>query len=153
MKRSRQNMFMVILNIVLIGAIGIFAFKGGINLTGYAVAGNQTGLSAYQVYLNVTDTDTGDISSVLFAGKTVYFVNRTIRDYDEKRLIQEDTNTIYSNNPVCRDFMFYQKKYFYDENLNGKHDAVEQYLYSVDTDEEGCLVTELPAGYKAVLAL
>lgn len=144
---------MVILNIALIGAIGFFAFKGGINLTGYAVAGNQTSLNAYRVYLNLTDTETRESSSMLFAGKTVFFVNKTIKEYDEKKLIHKDTSTIYSDNSVCRDFMFSQKKYLYDENLNSKYDKGEQYIYSVETDEEGCLVADVPEGYSAILAL
>lgn len=153
MKKSSQNLFMVILNIVLIGAIGIFAFKGGINLTGYAVAENQSSLAAYRVYLNLTDIDTKESSSVLFAGKTVFFVNKTIIGYDENKLVYEDTKTIYPDKPVCKDSVFSQKRYMYDENLNGKLDAEEQYIYSVDTDDEGCLVAEIPEGYKAMLAL
>jgi hypothetical protein len=80
-------------------------------------------------------------------------VNHTITDYDVAKLKLIDKNNVYSDNPACKSFMFLQKKYFYDENLNGKYDNNEQYLYSVETDEEGCLVAEIPNGYKAVLAL
>lgn len=153
MKMSSQNLFMVILNIVLIGAIGVFAFKGGVNFTGYAVAENQTSLNAYRVYLNLTDTETMESSSVLFAGKTVFFVNNTISGYDEKKLVHGNINTIYSDNSICKESRFSQKKYLYDENLNGRYDAGEQYIYSVETDEEGCLVADVPEGYKAMLAL
>lgn len=153
MKRSTQSLMIVILNAVLIGVIGFIAFRGGINLTGFAVAGNETGLSAYRVYLNITDMDTGEQSGVLFAGKTVFFANRTIKDYNEKKLVNKGTNTIYSDNPACKTFIFSQKKYLYDENLNGKYDEGEQYIYSVETDDEGCLVAEIPEGYKAMLAL
>ncbi|MDI6738216.1 MAG: hypothetical protein QME12_06935 [Nanoarchaeota archaeon] len=153
MKRSSQNLLMVILNIVLIGAVGIFAFRGGINLTGYAVAGNQSSLAAYRVYLNLTDMDTKESSSVLFAGKTVFFVNQTIISYDEKKLVNKGANTVYPDNSVCKTSSFSQKKYLYDENLNGKYDEGEQYIYSVDTDEEGCIVADVPEGYRAMLAL
>ncbi|MFA5888082.1 MAG: hypothetical protein WC852_05225 [Candidatus Nanoarchaeia archaeon] len=153
MKKNTQNLLMITLNIILIGAIGVTAFKGGVNLTGFAVAGNQSNLLAYKAYLNITDTETGETSNFLFNGKTIFFVNHSIADYDEAKLKLIDTKNVYSDNPACKSFMFLQKKYFYDENLNAKYDNGEQYLYSVETDEEGCLVAEIPNGYKAVLAL
>lgn len=153
MKKNTQNLLMITLNIILIGAIGVIAFKGGVNLTGFAVAGNNSNLIAYRAYLNITDIETGEISNMLFNGKTIFFVNHTISDYDEAKLKLIDKKNVFSGNSACKSFMFSQKKYLYDENLNGKYDADEQYIYSVETDEDGCLVAEIPGHYKAMLAL
>jgi len=153
MKKNTQNLLMITINIILMGAIGVIAFKEGATLTGFAVAENQSNMLAYKAYLNITDTETGETSNVLFNGKTIFFVNHTILNYDEAKLRLIDTNNVYSGNPACKSFMFPQKKYLYDENLNNKYDENEQYIYSVETDEDGCLVADIPNGYKAMLAL
>ncbi|MFH1065981.1 MAG: hypothetical protein V1734_05745 [Nanoarchaeota archaeon] len=153
MKKNTRNLIMITLNIMLIGAIGVIAFKDGATLTGFAVAENQSSLVAYRAYLNITDTETGEISNVLFNGKTIFFVNYSIVDYDEAKLKLIDTKNVYSGNSACKSLMFSRKKYLYDENLNNKFDVNEQYIYSVETDEEGCLVADIPGYYKAMLAL
>ncbi|MBU2638829.1 MAG: hypothetical protein KJ955_07690 [Nanoarchaeota archaeon] len=148
----KKQMFIMI-NLILIGTIAFFLLKPEGNITGYAVKENQGFIATYNVYMNLTDMESGETLSQYIDGRDVFFAKEKLIPYDGKKLILVDETKIISDNTSCEKGEYMQKRYYYDANGNGLYDG-EPYIFSVQTNEKGCVIAELPEeGYKAMLAL
>ncbi|HII15019.1 MAG TPA: hypothetical protein HA362_01790 [Nanoarchaeota archaeon] len=149
-----KNAVIISINVLFLCAIAFFAFRGEANITGFAVAESRGVVASYIAVANTTDKATGAVSGSFLPGKEIYFTQAPIPGYGNQRLKLISTITVQSNGSLCSEGDFLQNQYYYDINANGKQDSGEAYVFSSQTDMNGCVIAVLPEeGYKAMLAL
>lgn len=149
-----KNAVIISINVLFLCAIAFFAFRGEPNITGFAVAEGRGMVASYIAVANTTDKATGAVSGSFLPGREVYFARAPIEEYDKQKLKLIGTMAVHSNGSLCSEGDFLQSQYYYDSNGNEKQDSAEAYVFSSETDSNGCVIAELPEeGYKAMLAL
>lgn len=126
-----KKKWLLMLNIVLLGAIAMLAFNSQESITGHVVK------------LNITDLDTGYTFEQDVAGKEVFFSKTGMPEKSNLEIINQATYTADADGggSVCEITTYIVTKYREGNEI----------VYGTKIDENGCVAASIPEDYKLIL--
>jgi len=139
---------LVIINLVLIITALYFAMNFG----------EEQGsvMTGYVVYYNTTELQTMRSFKQPLVNRTLLFSKGGFR-LNESLLVKIESKNVYGDadgeGKDCYYTSYLQTKYFYDKNGNKVRDADEPIVYGVSTNNDGCVVADIPEDFSLAQTL